>query len=247
MDAPIIFNPPFGSAASFPLLAPDGLESEPPYSFASDPDTGMYSDTVGALNFTSGGFSRVRIISSAFSLRSNALFGWTSGTPLNTQDVVLARDAAATLAQRNGTNPQAFRVYNTYTDASNYERARFAWVSNTLIIGTEAAGTGNNRAILISPGGNGRWRFAVSGLLNPEQDNASDLGATSARVRNGFFGGYVVQGVVAVASLPAAGTAGAGARMIVNDANAPTFGAIVAGGGAAIVPVYSDGTNWLVG
>lgn len=50
-----------------------------------------------------------------------------------------------------------------------------------------------------------------------------------------------------VAALPAAATAGDGARAFVTDATAPTFGATVAGGGAVHTPVYSDGTNWLVG
>lgn len=50
-----------------------------------------------------------------------------------------------------------------------------------------------------------------------------------------------------VATLVAAATAGAGARSFVTDANATTFAAIVAGGGANGVPVYSDGTNWRVG
>lgn len=53
--------------------------------------------------------------------------------------------------------------------------------------------------------------------------------------------------VYAVASLPLAGTAGTGARATVSDANATTFAAVVAAGGANTVPVYSDGINWLIG
>ena len=40
---------------------------------------------------------------------------------------------------------------------------------------------------------------------------------------------------------------GAGARAVVTDANATTFHSIVAGGGANVVPVFSDGTNWRIG
>jgi hypothetical protein len=57
-------------------------------------------------------------------------------------DTILARDAANTLALRNGTNAQAFRLYNTFTDASNFERGFMRWNSNLLEIGTEAGGTG---------------------------------------------------------------------------------------------------------
>jgi hypothetical protein len=49
-----------------------------------------------------------------------------------------------------------------------------------------------------------------------------------------------------VANLPAALTY-TQCRYLVTDANATTFGSIVAGGGANIVPVYSDGTNWRIG
>jgi hypothetical protein len=41
--------------------------------------------------------------------------------------------------------------------------------------------------------------------------------------------------------------ANAGVRKFVTDANATTFGSIVAGGGSNAVPVYSDGTNWRIG
>ena len=59
--------------------------------------------------------------------------------------------------------------------------------------------------------------------------------------------GYIKQGPVAVSALPSAATVGAGTRGFVNDATATTFASIVAGGGANTVPVYSDGTNWLIG
>ncbi len=55
---------------------------------------------------------------------------------------------------------------------------------------------------------------------------------------------------VAVSALPAAGTIGSGARAFVNDSNVAAsgnFGAVVAGGGSANVPVYSDGSNWRIG
>jgi len=65
-------------------------------------------------------------------------------------DTRLTRDAANTLAQRNGTNAQILRVYNTFTDASNHERAYMRWTSNVLEIGAEAAGTGTQRAMRLN-------------------------------------------------------------------------------------------------
>lgn len=52
---------------------------------------------------------------------------------------------------------------------------------------------------------------------------------------------------VAYSFLPAANVAGLGTRAFVTDSTVNTFGATVAGGGAYMVPVYSNGTNWLVG
>ena len=62
--------------------------------------------------------------------------------------------------------------------------------------------------------------------------------------------GYFRTAGFTVAALPAAATAGAGARAYVTDGSvvaAGNFGTIVAGGGANGVPVYSDGTNWRIG
>lgn len=50
-----------------------------------------------------------------------------------------------------------------------------------------------------------------------------------------------------VSQLPAAGAANKGARAFVTDANATTFLSTVAAGGANVVPVFSDGTNWKIG
>ena len=87
-------------------------------------------------------------------------FGLDSGSPFlsfgsgsTAKDVALVRDSAGILAQRNSTNAQTYRIYNTYTDVSNYERATFSWGSNLLTIGTEAAGTGTARDLEFNVGG----------------------------------------------------------------------------------------------
>jgi hypothetical protein len=59
--------------------------------------------------------------------------------------------------------------------------------------------------------------------------------------------GTAVMTSYTVATLPAAATAGAGARAFVTDALAPVFGSAVAGSGAVGVPVYSNGAAWNVG
>ena len=65
----------------------------------------------------------------------------TFGTSL---DIKLYRDAAATLAQRNGTNAQAFRAYRSYTDASNYSQFTHSWNTSTALLMAEGLGTGTD-------------------------------------------------------------------------------------------------------
>jgi hypothetical protein len=80
--------------------------------------------------------------------------------------------------------------------------------------------------------------------------NNTPIGATTAAT--GKFTtleatSYSKTDATTVGSLPAAATAGAGARSFVTDATATTFLSTVVGGGTHNVPVVSDGTNWLIG
>ena len=95
--------------------------------------------------------------------------GWTSAAAIGggTFDVRLWRDAAATLALREGTNAQTFRVYGTYTDSSNYVRASLASTSTTVTLAAETAGTGaDNVDVTLTPAGSGavRTNFEIFAL-----------------------------------------------------------------------------------
>lgn len=86
----------------------------------------------------------------AVNLAGSSALTWNSGAPnFNSYDLVLRRDAANTLAQRNLTNAQAFRLYNTFTDAANFERLAFKWSGNIACITTEAGGTGTKRSLVV--------------------------------------------------------------------------------------------------
>lgn len=75
-------------------------------------------------------------------------------------DVYLVRDAANQLGIRNGTTAQTMRVYNTFTDASNYERGYMRWSSNVFKIGAENAGTGAARIVEVT--GNNDVKLVVT-------------------------------------------------------------------------------------
>ena len=86
---------------------------------------------------------------------SGGSFGWSNSTTAadgGNLTLALYRDADNTLGQRNGTNAQAFRVYNTFTDASNgswmtLDAAKTTANVNRII--SNANGTGTIRPIVI--------------------------------------------------------------------------------------------------
>jgi hypothetical protein len=136
-------------------------------------------------------------VSGNIKTNNGALWGAFGSIALGSSaDLWLYRDAANVLAQRNGTNAQAFRIYNTYTDASNYERGFIKWNANVFQIGMESGGTGAGRTLQFVTGGGALWQINTSGVFGAVSDNAYDIGASGAnRPRNlyvagaGTFGG----------------------------------------------------------
>ena len=192
----------------FPLLAPDGTAVAPSYAFSSQPGTGMFRSSINGFAFTQAGVGVFGVNgASQLIMASNVLFGWDGGALYNNGlDTILARDSADTLAQRRGVNAQTFRLYNTFTDASNYERLEFGVAvggngANTFTISAGNAGTGIKRDIFLqgqrllfqTAGANNRWIIDQNGVLStPAGDNALDIGFFGAsRPRNLYIGSTI--------------------------------------------------------
>ena len=108
-------------------------------------------------------------------IKNDAYYRWSSGNDaVSSPDLYLYRDDAGTLAQRNGTNAQAFRLYNTYTDASNYERLGITWATNICTIGLAQAGTGSTRNLVVA-GANATT--GAGGNVTITAGNGSGVGA----------------------------------------------------------------------
>lgn len=128
---------PAGTAAA-PFLAGSGVNSNTGIFFLTDDFLAFSTNGTGFVGITNGGQLRVTDVNFGDGVNSS-------------NDTILLRDGVAnTLAQRNGTNAQEFRLYNTFTNASNYERGVFRWTSNVLELGFQAAGTGTSRSLRLA-------------------------------------------------------------------------------------------------
>lgn len=172
---------------------------------------------------------------------STYAFSSTAGA-FGTPDIILARDAANTLAQRNGVNAQAFNLYNTYTDASNYERGALRYDGTVLGLFSQALGTGTVRNIQIggtSDSSSTNMFVGVSSRLvrfRHSGTNYFEVNTNSGEIRL-----TIDRTLSQLTATPAVGMI---AR--VTDATAPVVGSTVTGGGAAAALCWYNGTNWTV-
>lgn len=161
--------------------------------------------------------------------------------------------------------------YNALTTATtaNYNTGVGYRALNAALSGSGNTGVGSDALLLATGSNNTALGYQAGNALTTGSNNTVigyDADVSSATVSNEVTLGnssvtsfripgltltfsvkYFNHGTLTVATLPAAATAGAGARAFVTDANATTFASIVAAGGANGVPVYSDGTNWRIG
>ena len=135
----------------------------------------------GTVTIPTGASITSPTINTAANFASTATLNWNS-------DTYIQRDAANIVAQRNSTTAQGFRIYNTFSDVSNYERGVMDWTTtaNTLTIGAKAAGTGTQRNVVFD-GALHRFDIAGSAVayvqssgLTPTADGAKSLGQQTA-------------------------------------------------------------------
>jgi hypothetical protein len=116
-------------------------------------------------NNAGGTVRRAQIVNAAeFRLTNGTSLSFSSSN--STSDIFLLREAANTLAQRNGTNAQTTRVYNTFTSATNFERAKLQWDTNVLKVGTEkGADGGTARDMELQTDGTTRITLKANGAI----------------------------------------------------------------------------------
>ncbi|MGA9391483.1 MAG: hypothetical protein WBV69_13670 [Candidatus Sulfotelmatobacter sp.] len=148
----------------------------------------------------------------------------------------LFQEDANDLGEYNGTTAQGLNVYGTRGDASDYERLQLMYDTvNTgfFKIDAQALGTGVHRGLAFWVNGAGRWGIDQLNMFKPFVDNAYDLGSTTFRVRNGYFGTGVVT--------PSITLSGNGLSNVIGtpSANLMTAGTVSGTG----QPLCTDGTG----
>lgn len=143
-----------GGTMTGAILIPTGTAGAPSIAFTDDTDAGIYRQT-NAINFSIGGTLRQQ-----FQGDGSIVLSGTDPYLIIGTSLALSRDGNDILAQKRATAAQTFRIYNTFTDASNYERGKIEWSSNVLRIGTEKAGTGSARALELQTDGTTRLTIA---------------------------------------------------------------------------------------
>lgn len=209
-------------------LAPDGSGATPALARAAQTGTGIYFGA-NLIGFTHSGTIAATMDTGGVRVHGSYSIGFTSGNGAAALDVILARDAANQLALRNGASPQAFNLYNTYTNAANNEYAQFVWSGNVFVWQTQANGTGTFRSLTLNASG-GTLTFQTAGQprmnitsagLMFNTDNTIDIGASAAtRPRSLYWG---------TQALAPDGTAGSPAISWANDTG---FGIFHSGSGA---------------
>ena len=174
--------------------------------------TALNVNNVGLIDVTdSGGFqfrtNRGLYWSGLLELRTN--FGgilvntqstalpFSIGIASATPSVSIYPEALNVWAQRNGTDAQAFRLYNTFTGSDvgatgNYERGYLSWSSNVFRVGTEkGSGGGAARAMELQTDGITRVQISRDGVYRYAQPAPAAVNTTAtltiANIQSGLI------------------------------------------------------------
>lgn len=155
---------------------------------------------------------------------------WNSGSYTSGADTGIRRKAAASIAFGNADEaaPTAQTLSVQSVVAGTTNTAGVLWTFK------DSAGTGTGKS------GGYEFDTAAVGASGTAQNTAASAFTI------GVIGDTVVQIKKAqtVANLPTCNAGAQGSMAVVTDANATTFHTTAAGGGANVMKVFCDGTNW---
>lgn len=165
-----ITAPTFTGQAKFA----NGAATAPSITFASETSLGFFRAGAGIIGVGSEGDERLRFGATDLTLPSSRALAWSSSSVSSAAaDLILTRDAANTLALRNGTNAQEFRIGPTGDGLSLSKGTVEALITTQ---GLDHLGLGINGVV--------RWRVDGStGNFLSATDNTYDIGDGSFNPR----------------------------------------------------------------
>lgn len=182
----------------------------------------------GGVNFVNGGTAYMTVNSTG----SITIAAPSGGTAL-------------TITGANTTTGTGLSVSGSYTGAGNGQLVTFSDLNNTNGINLRMVGNGATPSKTIR---------IISGNLEIMNDaySATLLRVVDSGVIQIPAGGAMRIVATTYANIPLATTVGIGAQVWITDSGTAYSGAnigtiISVGGGANLVPLYSDGTNWRIG
>ncbi len=192
------FNLPSASASNRGLVTTGTQTFAGAKTFSSDVTATGFKSGNGGLFFPSG-YTVLRDYSgnNVFGIHVTAntpicsTNGYGIGSNYYTPDVILVRDLANILAQRNSTSAQTFRIYSTYTSSTNNEFLQLRAVAgNNFEIGTQnGSGGGTLRGLTIGKYLNGS--STITPWITIQNDGlctfSSDIIASSVTSENSYY------------------------------------------------------------
>ena len=203
----------------------------------------------------------------AFATTANAVaYANVSGTPtLGNISTINIDGAAGNVLYGNGAfAPVSSTTAQTVTTAAQPNITSTGTLTSLTVTGALGVttgiitgdGGGISNVVAANISGTVNTAVLAQEVINSAQPNITSTGTlTSLTVSGNVTGQSYVSAATALqttpvitSALPAAATAGTGARAMVTDADAGSvFGAALTGAGSLTLPVFSDGTIWRVG
>jgi hypothetical protein len=134
--------------------------------------------TIGIRNGSAGSNRIQMLYGTGFMLSSAYAVTWSpNSTNTNSPDLILLRDAANTLGQRNSTNAQTFNLYGTYTSATSFERLCVKHTTTQVEIGQQKGSAGgSDKPIVIGHYGSGS---TITAAITIATDDVVKIGPLS--------------------------------------------------------------------
>jgi Right handed beta helix region len=184
-----------------------------------------YSTDGGSPSATSANIRGVSVtdnVSHINTISSNTIYGFPYG-------IWLAGDKNSVSSNMVSASAECVRIDSSYNTVSGGYMEIYPTAAGTYAVNALAG-----------------IRNSLVGINTSEAFNGIDPALQVGAGSVSLLAGPVVLKSYVVSALPAASSAAYG-RAFVTDADSTTFASVVAGGGANKVPVWSNGTSWLIG